>query len=747
MNDQIKPAGHVIRLAVAPEQWHKGLPIGNGELGAMFWGAGSPLNFTLDRADLWDLRANWAYRDDPRYTYKELRRLVQEQKFAEAKEVFEDRVLRDNPVGPTKISIGRAELKFGEAKLLEVSLDLDQALICGQVQTPNGLHTVEAFIHRQRNVLCLQFDRCPPDAVLDVMPLAQISPAMAALNHPAPERREEGGVTILAQQIPEGPAWAVAWTRHGDCFYLSAETGTNTAAAMELAQKAVHVAVGSGYEALREQHIVAWREFWTSSAVQLPEADLERLWYEGVYLLASSAKRGFPPPGLQGLWAMDGVPPPWRGDYHADMNVQETFWPAAATGHLELLDAWCDYMRDCIPKSEAFTQQVFGTEGTFWPVCTVAGFTQVPTWHTVEFSWSHSGWLAWLAWLRWSYSMDTQWLRQTGYAVIAGVFRFYRANLEADSEGRLHVPLSSNPEYRENLGDAWARDPNIDLALIRRCCDWIVELETALELKELSPSANDIRKRLAPYALTEQKVLCLWPAKPLDDSHRHPSHLMAIHPAMDLTIDGDAEQKAIINASVDQYLALGKWKWAGHTYVQLVGFAAVLGRGDWAYENLLQFRDHWIGTNGLHFNADLSGAKTSMFQAAAGSVPPFTMEANNAMSAGICDMLVQGWGGVVRIFPAIPLHWRDVSFRDLRCEGAFRVSAERRAGLTCRVRVTAETKGVLKLRNPFGNTAFTVEGAAVEREGDFIIASLKQGQSLGLSTDTSAVANVAKGIK
>ena len=76
-------------------------------------------------------------------------------------------------------------------------------------------------------------------------------------------------------------------------------------------------------------------------------------------------------------------------------------WPAGATGHLELLDAWCDHMRDSLPNSRAFTRAFFGTEGAFWPVCTVAGFTQVPCWYTMQFAWSHTGFLAWLVWLRW----------------------------------------------------------------------------------------------------------------------------------------------------------------------------------------------------------------------------------------------------------------------------------------------------------------------------------------------------------
>ena len=112
------------------------------------------------------------------------------------------------------------------------------------------------------------------------------------------------------------------------------------------------------------------------------------------------------PPGLQGVWPMDGVIPPWRGDYHADMNVQETFWPAFASGHLELADSWCDLMRESLPAAQEYTRRFFGTEGSFWACCTLPGYTVVPCWHTVQFGWSHSGWLGWLVWLRWRYSMD-----------------------------------------------------------------------------------------------------------------------------------------------------------------------------------------------------------------------------------------------------------------------------------------------------------------------------------------------------
>ena len=58
------------------------------------------------------------------------------------------------------------------------------------------------------------------------------------------------------------------------------------------------------------------------------------------------------------------------------------------------------------------------------------------------------------------------------------------------------------------------------------------------------------------------------------------------------------------------------------------------------------------------------------------------------------NMLIQSWSdpaenesGPIRVFPAMPLEWKDAEFRDLRTEGAFLVSAKRTAGKTLWVRI------------------------------------------------------------
>jgi alpha-L-fucosidase 2 len=708
----------------------------------MVWGDGNPLAFTLDKADLWDLRSNTDYMRDPGYNYASLRRLMNEQRYAEVAEIFEERIRRDNPVGPTKISIGRAILPLGGTSGYAGRLELRGSTASAAIGTQAQKHRVTAFVHRSRNALCVRCEPCPGGRLLNVVPLADLNEDLARLQHPKPQREEDGELSILVQHIPPDLWYAVAWNPTGPDFFLCVETGGSFDAARSKAMDTWRWAHKTGFARLLEEHEQGWAKFWSASAVRLPEARLEFLWYYGLYLLASSARRGSPPPGLQGLWAMDGVMPPWRGEYGTDMNVQETFWPACASGHLELLDSWCDLMQDCADAAHSFTQRFFGTEGTFWLCSFLPRYAVFPGWAPVQFAWSNSGWLAWLVWLRWRYSMDVAWLADVGYPLVSEVFRFYAANLEEEEDGFLHVPLSGSPEYADNRPEAWHEDPNIDLALIRRCCDWVVEMGDALGTSELRSEALRVRERLVPYALTPQKELCLWPGKALDESHRHPSHLMAIHPAMDLTVDGPDDARAIMDASVAQYLSLGQYLWAGHSYAQLISLAAVIGRGDWAYENLRCFADHWIGPNGLHFNRYLGEAGRSAFKPETGEAAPgpFTMEASCAVSAGISDMLVQGWNDIVRVFPAVPEGWQDVAFRDLLTEGAYRVSATRRAGRTVWVRIIAGVDRTLRLLDPFGGGPFTVDGPQIRRDGRLMVCELRKGQAITLSLDETSEA-------
>jgi len=97
-------------------------------------------------------------------------------------------------------------------------------------------------------------------------------------------------------------------------------------------------------------------------------------------------------------------------------------------------------------------------------------------------------------------------------------------------------------------------------------------------------------------------------------------------------------------------------------------------------------------------------------------------------ATGIGDILVQGRGDRLRIFPAVPDHWRDIASRDLLAEGAFRVPALRREGQTVWARLRATADRPLRLRDPSQGEEVTVEGCEVRRKGEDLVAEMKAGQ-------------------
>ena len=103
------------------------------------------------------------------------------------------------------------------------------------------------------------------------------------------------------------------------------------------------------------------------------------------------------------------------------------------------------------------------------------------------------------------------------------------------------------------------------------------------------------------------------------------------------------------------------------------------------------------------------------------------------------DMQLQSHGGKIRVFPAIPTKWQEVVFHNLRAEGAFLISAERKEGKTNWVRikslagepcvVKATFTGELQQR---GSRIFTITKQA---KNTYRI-DLKKGEEIILYTDS-----------
>lgn len=757
MNTTSQPPPSV-RFRQLPRRWIEGAPLGNGEIGVMCWAKNGQLKFTLDCASAWDLRHNPPERHHENWPFDKLRALVEKKDFDTIRQI-NSQVPRD-PLRLRKLFLGRFELDHAFTGDCALRLSPEDGLLSGTLHSPAGEHTLTAFVTRADDLFVLRLTPWPGQSALTFLPFYEATPELAALGHPQTIRSREGALELAVQHILPDTFFGLCWNPAGPDIIVAVGRGASAAEARQQAIRKHGAASAMGFDGLCAAHTDAWRAFWATSSVALPEQDMEFLWYYGVYLLASAARRGSIPPGLQGLWTYDGNLCPFRGSFFCNINLQEMFWPACPSGHLDLLDSWLDHIHAALPAARDFTRKVFGTDGAFMFCSFLPGYTTASDccWDSVGLAWSTTGFLAQLAWQRWRYSMDVAWLRERGYAIVKSAFVFYAENLEMEADGHYHIPLSSSPEYLEGAPESWAKDPNVDIALIRRCCDWIIEMEQALALHDLTARARAIHAKLVPYHLVEHQpplsncarpsrgpfVLAVWKDHPLDRSHRHPSHLMAIHPGMDITIEGSETDRKIIDFSLLHYLSLGQYFWHTHTYGQMVSMAAVVGRGDMANHYVRQFRDLFLLPNAAltsttgykgstFFSSPMPGEKR-VKDILHYQVPGegFVIDATCAVSCGLSDMLLQGWNDIIRVFPAIPSHWADVLFRDLLAEGAFRVSALKRDGAIRWVRIRATVDRLCRLKNPFGDQSFTARGAEPQREGNLLACPLAAGQMVTL---------------
>ena len=259
--------------------------------------------------------------------------------------------------------------------------------------------------------------------------------------------------------------------------------------------------------------------------------------------------------------------------------------------------------------------------------------------------------------------------------------------------------LSSSPEINDNRLSAWfPRITNYDNALIR----WTFEktAELAAELGEDEDAAHWRSCLLEMPAIAtadDDGRLLVAPEVPLEASHRHFSHLMAYHPLGLIQWEDGVDAQQTIRASLAELKRLGTDWWTGYSFSWLANLHARARDGEAAARALELFSTAFCLRNGFHVNGDQSGAGHSKF-----TYRPFTLEGNFAAAAAIQEMLLQSHSGVIRVFPAIPESWQEVSFDTLRAEGAVLVSAKRKAGRTTWVELISERGGRIRLEDPFG---------------------------------------------
>lgn len=729
------PQEHDFHFSSIPTRWDEGLPMGNGWLGCLVWQKEGRLRFSLDRADLWDERP-MAGLDRPEFSYKWVKEQVARGEYGIVQQYFD--APYEQEAGPTKLPGGALELNLPTnlGAISHNQLSISNGLL--HLEWPGG-QSLQAFVHASRNEGWIRAKGLgDPEKLLQLVPPSYGMPpeSQSGNSVAGSDLARLGYVQGTVTRSKNGwlysqPGWngfyydiavAARWTA-ADTW--EAAWSISSHFPNQITPKSAKAEVGNalnhGFEAALMTSSQWWHDYWSRSVISIPDALIERQYYREMYKLGCTARERGPMISLQAVWTADnGRLPPWKGDLHHDLNTQMSYWPAYTSNHLAEAWSYLSHLERNQKNHLAYTARYFGSPGLNVPgVSTYLG-KEMGGWIQYSCSPTVSAWLAQHFYWQWRFSGDKQFLKKHAWPWMEQVAVHLEYLTRPKNQGGTRVlPLSSSPEIHDNSLKAWFPEvwTNYDLALTRFVFEKAGEMARALGLNKKARDWYSMAKTLPAFALEPKGALMFAPGEPYRESHRHFSHLMAIYPLGLLDYHHAGDQK-IIDSSLKLLDSVGTQAWCGYSYSWLACLRARAQDGAGAREALRIFAEAFVSPNSFHLNGDQSGKGYSGF-----TYRPFTLEGNFAFAAGLQEMLLQSYGGLIRVFPARPRDWESASFRNLRAEGAFLVSADAQT-----VQVRAEQGGALRIMLPPGNWRCS-EKCSVTPDGIWT-KNMKKGASL-----------------
>lgn len=728
---------HNLQFDQLANKWDEAIPLGNGMLGALIWQKNGRLRMSLDRADLWDERKAL---DLSKFNFADVERWVRNNTYDSAHRLGD--APYDQVPYPTKLPAAAIEFEMDSlGKVVSNTLDIATAL--NTVKFENGI-VFNSYIHATREVGYFGFENIEEKkfhAVVKTLVPKLVVHNYNSGNGTAVNSNSHAPIGLEKLGYPKGTVMETAngiiyhQPTYGDHYFEVAVFWLKFPGNRVLGQwtissdkkaKLPEFDPYSPEPTYWDRHAEWWKKFWSRSSVRIPDSLIEKQYYLEMYKLGSASRPNAPAITLQAVWTADnGSLPPWKGDFHNDLNTQLSYWPVYTGNRLAEGESFINWLWKNKKKNEQYTQQYFGVNGLNVPGVVTLNGDPMGGWIQYSLGPTVGAWCAQHFYWQWKYSMDEMFLKTRAYPYIHAV-AVYLENITRIEKGIRKLPLSSSPEYNDNRISAWFTEwSNFDLSLVKFLFKAAAEVAAANYKKEEAAHWQEVAKQLPDYEINETGFT-IAPGQNLNSSHRHMSQYMAIYPLalLDINKPGD---KTIIQNSLRRVEEKGTRAWCGYSFSWMASLYARAYDADKAVKQLQIFASNFCSPNSFHLNGDQKGGEHSGF-----TYRPFTLEGNFAFAQGVHELLLQSRDGYIEAFPATPRSWNDVSFNNLRAEGAFLVSGVKENGVPATVTVLAEKDGLLHIRLPFKTwLTRSVPMSSLKRDENGIISVLlKRGQTV-----------------